>query len=61
MKKTKILDCLYKDSCGYYIAKYTGINDGITEKTRFLYYSKKEIIQKLRNEYGVKVSKTAIY
>jgi len=51
---------LYKDHEGYYVADVYKVNEngcGYYLTYRFLWYSKGEVIRKLRSEYGIVVPK----
>lgn len=55
-QKYKRLTSLYFDGGGYHANIYNPLG-GYFEEKFFIFYSKKEIITKLRNEYNVIVSR----
>lgn len=51
MKKFELIRL--RGTVGNYVASVYNRNGGYFKEYRFLWYSKKDVIRKLRNEYGV--------
>lgn len=51
------LFALYKDRCGNWVATIYNRLGGYWKDLTFMWYSKKEVIYKLRHEYGIRVGR----